>query len=68
MDHILRPEGSVIFRDQVDVLMRVKRLAGGMRWKTQMVDHEDRPLLREKVLFVVKQYWVACENNSTSSS
>ncbi|KAK9669243.1 hypothetical protein RND81_13G118700 [Saponaria officinalis] len=68
MDRILRPEGAVIFRDQVDVLMRVKRLAGGMRWKTRMVDHEDGPLLREKVLFVVKQYWVAGENNSTSSS
>ncbi|KAJ8452341.1 hypothetical protein Cgig2_006146 [Carnegiea gigantea] len=68
MDRILRPEGGIIFRDEVDVLMKVKRLAGGMRWSTKMVDHEDGPLLTEKVLFVVKQYWVAGEDNSTSAS
>ncbi|XP_021761392.1 probable methyltransferase PMT2 [Chenopodium quinoa] len=56
MDRILRPEGAVIFRDEVDVLMKVKRIAAGMRWNTKMVDHEDGPLLTEKVLFVVKQY------------
>ena len=68
MDRILRPEGAIIFRDEVDVLMKVKRLAGGIRWSTKMVDHEDGPLLTEKVLFVVKQYWVAAEDNSTSTS
>ncbi|KAK9277975.1 hypothetical protein L1049_027532 [Liquidambar formosana] len=66
MDRILRPEGAVIFRDQVDVLIKVKRIVGGMRWNTRMVDHEDGPLFPEKVLFAVKQYWVAGENNSTS--
>ena len=66
MDRILRPEGAVILRDEVGVIMKVKRLATGMRWKTKMVDHEDGPLLTEKVLFVVKQYWVGGENNSTS--
>lgn len=67
MDRILRPEGGVILRDEVDVLMKVKRIAAGMRWTTKMIDHEDGPLLTEKVLFVVKQYWVAAETNSTSS-
>lgn len=67
MDRILRPEGAVIFRDKVDVLIKVRRIVGGMRWKAKMVDHEDGPLLSEKVLFTVKQYWVAGENNSTSS-
>ncbi|KAJ4824219.1 hypothetical protein Tsubulata_013080 [Turnera subulata] len=67
MDRILRPEGTVIIRDNVDVLMKVKRLAGGMRWNTKMVDHEDGPLVPEKVLFAVKKYWVAGEHNSTSS-
>lgn len=66
MDRILRPEGAVIFRDQVDVLVKVKKLASGMRWKTKMVDHEDGPLVPEKVLFVVKEYWVAGGSNSTS--
>ena len=66
MDRILRPEGAVIFRDQVDVLMKVKRIVRGMRWKTKMVDHEDGPLVSEKVLFAVKQYWVAGDNTTSS--
>lgn len=66
MDRILRPEGAVIFRDQVDVLVKVKKLVSGMRWNSKMVDHEDGPLIPEKVLFAVKQYWVAGGNNSTS--
>ncbi|KAL2935155.1 putative methyltransferase PMT2 [Bienertia sinuspersici] len=61
-----KPEGAVILRDEVEVLMQVKRLAAGMRWTTKMVDHEDGPLFTEKVLFTVKQYWVAGENNSTT--
>lgn len=63
---MLRPEGAVIFRDQVDVLIKVKRIVKGMRWNTKMVDHEDGPLVPEKILFAVKQYWVVGENNSTS--
>ncbi|KAK7304618.1 hypothetical protein VNO77_42502 [Canavalia gladiata] len=66
MDRILRPEGAVIFRDQADVLMKVKRIARGMRWNTKMVDHEDGPLVSEKVLYAVKQYWVAGDNTTSS--
>jgi hypothetical protein len=68
MDRILRPEGAVIFRDQVGVLKQVKRLAKAMRWNTKMVDHEDGPLISEKVLYAVKRYWVAGDNNNTTSS
>jgi len=64
MDRILRPEGAVIFRDQVDVLTKVKKLAAGMRWNTKMADHEDGPLVTEKVLYVVKQYWVGGEEDN----
>lgn len=67
MDRILRPEGAVILRDHVDVLTQVKRIASGMRWNIKMVDHEDGPLIPEKVLFGVKKYWVAGDNNSTVS-
>ncbi|KAJ0049347.1 hypothetical protein Pint_15212 [Pistacia integerrima] len=67
MDRILRPEGAVIFRDQVDVLKKVKKIAGEMRWKTKMVDNEDGPLASIKILFAVKKYWVAGENSTTSS-
>ncbi|KAJ8753319.1 hypothetical protein K2173_019718 [Erythroxylum novogranatense] len=67
MDRILRPEGTVIFRDQLDVLVNVKRVVGGMRWNTKLVDHEDGPLITEKVLFAVKQYWVADDETNTST-
>ncbi|XP_052183717.1 probable methyltransferase PMT15 [Diospyros lotus] len=59
MDRVLRPEGSVIFRDDVDILVKVKKIAEGMKWESQIVDHEDGPLKREKLLFAVKLYWTA---------
>jgi hypothetical protein len=66
MDRILRPEGTVIIRDDVDVLTKVNRLALGVRWNTKLVDHEDGPLVREKILYAVKQYWVG--GNQTDSA
>ncbi|KAI4386375.1 hypothetical protein MLD38_004310 [Melastoma candidum] len=68
MDRILRPEGAVIFRDNVDLLIKVQKLVSGMRWDAKMVDHEDGPLVPEKILFAVKKYWVVDGSNSTSSS
>ena len=56
MDRILRPRGTVIIRDDVDMLVKVKSVADGMRWDSQIVDHEDGPLVREKILLVVKKY------------
>ncbi|CAN6547212.1 unnamed protein product [Malus baccata var. baccata] len=67
MDRILRPEGTVILRDEVDVLNKVRKIVGGMRWDAKIMDHEDGPLVPEKILVVVKQYWVAGSGNSTSS-
>ncbi|KAL3636257.1 hypothetical protein CASFOL_020804 [Castilleja foliolosa] len=64
MDRILRPEGAIIFRDEVDVLVKVKKMIGGMRYDNKMMDHEDGPLVPEKILVAVKQYWVG---NSTST-
>ncbi|XP_010917038.1 probable methyltransferase PMT2 [Elaeis guineensis] len=66
MDRILRPEGAIIFRDDVDVLIKVKSMVSGMRWSTKMADHEDGPLVSEKILFAVKQYWVGGSKNKTS--
>ncbi|KAG6500129.1 probable methyltransferase PMT15 [Zingiber officinale] len=61
MDRILRPEGAVIMRDDVDILVKVKSISDGMRWESRIIDHEDGPLEREKILLAVKTYWTAPE-------
>lgn len=66
MDRILRPEGTVILRDDVDVLNKVKKMVSGMRWKSKVLDHEDGPLVPEKILIAVKQYWVGSGGNYTA--
>ncbi|KAL9226223.1 hypothetical protein vseg_002059 [Gypsophila vaccaria] len=66
MDRILRPEGAVIIRDEVDMLVKVKKIVAGMRWDTRMVDHEDGPLVSEKILIVVKQYWTLGDNSTST--
>ncbi|BBN69775.1 S-adenosyl-L-methionine-dependent methyltransferases superfamily protein, partial [Prunus dulcis] len=59
MDRILRPEGSVIIREDVDMLVKIKSIIDAMEWDSQIVDHEDGPHGREKLLFAVKKYWTA---------
>ncbi|KAI3957242.1 hypothetical protein MKW98_012117 [Papaver atlanticum] len=59
MDRILRPEGNVIIRDDVDVLLKAKSFADALRWDTQLLDHEDGAHIREKILFGLKMYWTA---------
>ncbi|KAL8498857.1 hypothetical protein ACS0TY_021987 [Phlomoides rotata] len=59
MDRILRPEGTVIFRDVVEVLTRVKSITDGMRWESKIVDHETGPFNTEKILVATKTYWTA---------
>lgn len=59
MDRILRPEGSVIFRDDVDLVIKIKNIIDRMDWESQIVDHEDGPHQREKLLVAVKKYWTA---------
>ncbi|GMI90495.1 hypothetical protein HRI_002718800 [Hibiscus trionum] len=66
MDRILQPEGAVIFQDEVDVLIKVKKITTGMRWGTKMVDHEDDPLVPKKILVAVKQYWVVGGNSTAA--
>ena len=53
MDRILRPDGAVIMRDNVDVLNKAR-----MRWESKLVDHENGPFVEEKILVAVKTYWV----------
>ncbi|KAF5184518.1 S-adenosyl-l-methionine-dependent methyltransferases superfamily protein [Thalictrum thalictroides] len=57
MDRILRPEGTVVFRDTVEVLVKVQGITERMRWKSQIMDHESGPFNPEKILVAVKTYW-----------
>ncbi|KAL9385527.1 hypothetical protein Peur_022537 [Populus x canadensis] len=59
MDRILRPEGSVVMRDDVDILMKVKSIIDVMQWDGRIADHESSPHQREKILFATKKYWTA---------
>lgn len=59
MGRILRPEGCVIIRDDADTLVKVKSIVNGLEWDSIIVDHEDGPLQREKLLFAMKKYWTA---------
>ncbi|KAL8139170.1 hypothetical protein V2J09_005171 [Rumex salicifolius] len=59
MDRILRPEGCVIFIDDVDTIVKIKKNTDGMQWESRIFDHEKGPIHREKLLVAVKQYWTA---------
>ncbi|XP_068650891.1 probable methyltransferase PMT18 [Aristolochia californica] len=61
MDRILRPEGTVIFRDTAEVLFKVQSIISGMKWTSKFEDHEDGPLNAEKILLAVKTYWTGEE-------
>ncbi|CAL0300727.1 unnamed protein product [Lupinus luteus] len=67
MDRVLRPEGSVIIRDDVDMLLKVKSIMNGLEWESQIVEHEDGSLQREKLLFAVKKYWTAPADSKNHS-
>ncbi|XP_020592964.1 probable methyltransferase PMT18 [Phalaenopsis equestris] len=57
MDRILRPEGTVVFRDTVEILVKIQRIIKGMRWDSKIMDHESGPFNPEKILLAVKSYW-----------
>ncbi|KAI9081221.1 hypothetical protein K1719_036793 [Acacia pycnantha] len=64
MDRILRPEGTVIFRDTVEVLVKIKAITDGMRWKSHIMDHESGPFNPEKILLAIKNYWTGDEKEN----
>ena len=70
MDRVLRPQGSVIIRDDVDVLVNAKSIVDGLEWESRMVDNEGGPHVREKLLIAVKKYWTSplTDQNQQGSS
>ncbi|KAL9230933.1 hypothetical protein vseg_006221 [Gypsophila vaccaria] len=59
MDRLLRPQGTVIFRDTVEVLVKIQSIVARMKWKTHITDHETGPFNPEKILVATKTYWTA---------
>ncbi|WZZ34921.1 hypothetical protein YC2023_018322 [Brassica napus] len=68
MDRILRPEGTVVMRDNVETLTKVERITKGMKWNTQIVDHGKGPYNPEKILVAVKTYWTGQPSNNNNNN
>jgi hypothetical protein len=52
MHRILRPEGAVIIRDHVDILVKVKGITDRMRWNAKILHSEKGPFHPEKILLL----------------
>ncbi|RAL54090.1 hypothetical protein DM860_004561 [Cuscuta australis] len=59
MDRILRPEGTVVFRDSPQVIRRLERITQAVRWTSSI--HEDEPGSpgTEKILVATKKHWTS---------
>ncbi|KAK2641747.1 hypothetical protein Ddye_023510 [Dipteronia dyeriana] len=52
IDRILRPEGAVIVRDHVDIILKVKGITDRMKWNSKILHTEKGPFHPEKILMV----------------
>ncbi|XP_015955268.3 probable methyltransferase PMT17 [Arachis duranensis] len=68
MDRILRPEGTVILREGVELLVKIKSITDAMRWKSSITDHESGPFNPEKILVAEKTYWTGEANENQSQN
>ncbi|XP_019441596.1 PREDICTED: probable methyltransferase PMT19 [Lupinus angustifolius] len=50
MQRIIRPEGSIIVRDHIDVLVKVEKIVNQMRWDGKIFHTENGAFHQEKVL------------------
>ncbi|CAJ1816380.1 unnamed protein product [Sphenostylis stenocarpa] len=57
IDRMLRPEGSVVIRDAPEVIDKVARIAGAVRWKPTIYDKEPESNGRENILVATKTFW-----------
>ncbi|BAT83779.1 hypothetical protein VIGAN_04100000 [Vigna angularis var. angularis] len=57
IDRMLRPEGTVVVRDAPEVIDKVARIAGAVRWKPTIYDKEPESHGREKILVATKTLW-----------
>lgn len=52
MHRILRPEGAVIIRDHVDIIVEVKGIAEKMKWNGRILHSENGAFHPEKILLI----------------
>lgn len=52
MHRIVRPEGSVIIRDHVDVLVKLNTITQQMRWKGRILHGENGAFHSQKLLII----------------
>ncbi|KAI4334761.1 hypothetical protein L6164_013473 [Bauhinia variegata] len=52
MHRILRPDGAVIIRDHVDILVKVERIVDQIRWKGKILHSEGGAFHPEKILII----------------
>ncbi|XP_076915462.1 putative methyltransferase PMT17 [Bidens hawaiensis] len=64
MDRILRPEGTVIFRDETSVILKIKSIVKRMKWNTKTVDQESQQVNGETILVAFKTYWTGEANEN----
>lgn len=54
---MLRPEGTVVVRDTLDVINKVARVANALRWKPTIHGQEPESHGGEKILVATKTLW-----------
>eukprot|EP00249_Psilotum_nudum_P013575 c24404_g1_i1 orf=734-2785(-) len=57
MDRILRPGGWVLIREPSDMILKLDALARSVRWSTRILDDENGPFGKNKLLACRKQLW-----------
>ncbi|KAH9622725.1 hypothetical protein KSS87_018571 [Heliosperma pusillum] len=59
MDRILRPEGTVVVRDNPEVIDKVSRVARAVRWTTAIHEKEPESNGGDRILVATKTLWKA---------
>ncbi|XP_047337756.1 probable pectin methyltransferase QUA3 [Impatiens glandulifera] len=57
IDRMLRPKGTVIIRDSIEVLDRVSRIGGAIRWSSTIHNMELETNGKERILIATKDLW-----------
>lgn len=57
IDRMLRPEGTVVVRDNPEVIDKVARVAHAVRWRPTIYDKEPGSQGKDKILVATKTFW-----------